>query len=288
MGYYTDTTPIEKRGRLAGLILLVSYAGAFGLFIIITNFDIVVNAIILAIFRGSSFLSILTSLGKSSETTTSRKEIIFTYTEIFRQKAFVYYFIPWLMFSLVNYLSLPVQLMSLGENVGNTLVLIENILVGIFAIVGGFLSDIIGRKRPTIIGFLLLGIGYGILGLSSENLLGWYIYTVIDGIAWGILEVVLLLTIWGDLSQGTLSEKYYALGGLPYLLSNFLRITFGPYIARNVPAYAIFSFVAFFLFLAIFPLTLAPETLPERTLKERELRSYIEKAKRVREKFTKG
>jgi hypothetical protein len=30
----------------------------------------------------------------------------------------------------------------------------------------------------------------------------------------------------------------------------------------------------------------APETLPEKTLKERELKSYIEKAKKIKEKFT--
>jgi hypothetical protein len=30
----------------------------------------------------------------------------------------------------------------------------------------------------------------------------------------------------------------------------------------------------------------APETLPEKKLRERELRGYIEKAKKIREKFT--
>jgi hypothetical protein len=30
----------------------------------------------------------------------------------------------------------------------------------------------------------------------------------------------------------------------------------------------------------------APETLPEKAMKERELKSYVEKAKKIREKFT--
>jgi hypothetical protein len=62
----------------------------------------------------------------------------------------------------------------------------------------------------------------------------------------------------------------------------------GFYVAETVLANTIFSFASFFLFLAVIPLMFAPETLPENALKERELRSYIEKAKKVRERFTKG
>ncbi|MEM2145611.1 MAG: MFS transporter, partial [Candidatus Jordarchaeaceae archaeon] len=287
MGYYTDTTPVEKRGKIAGLTLLASYMGSFAFFIITTYLGLIANVIILAIFRSLSLL-IIPFINKSLEIATIGRMRIPKYLEIFRQRAFIFYFIPWLMFSLVNYLSLPVQLMILSENVGNILILIENVLIGVFAVIGGFLSDSFGRKRLAIVGFLLLGIGYGVLGISSTNLFSWYIYTVIDGVAWGILQATMLFVIWGDLAQGAFSERYYALGGLPYIFSSFLRITLGPYIAVTVPSYAIFSFVAFFLFLAVFPLTLAPETLPEKKLKERELKRYIEEAKRVREKFTKG
>jgi hypothetical protein len=51
-------------------------------------------------------------------------------------------------------------------------------------------------------------------------------------------------------------------------------------------AYAIFSVASFFLFLAVIPLMFAPETLPEKTLKERELKQYVEKAKKTKEKYT--
>jgi hypothetical protein len=95
-----------------------------------------------------------------------------------------------------------------------------------------------------------------------------------------------LFAIWGDLSDGKSRPEYYAVGFLPYALSGFVQVTLGPLMAEVVPAYAILSFAAFFLFLAIFPLMYAPETLPENVFRERELRGYIEKAKRVREKFT--
>jgi nucleotide-binding universal stress UspA family protein len=44
--------------------------------------------------------------------------------------------------------------------------------------------------------------------------------------------------------------------------------------------FAVFSFAAFFLFLAVLPLVYAPETLPEKTMKDRELKKYIEKAQK--------
>ena len=49
-------------------------------------------------------------------------------------------------------------------------------------------------------------------------------------------------------------------------------------------AYTAFSLAAFFLFLAVVPLMYAPETLPEKKMKERQLKQYIEKAKKIKEK----
>ena len=152
----------------------------------------------------------------------------------------------------------------------------------------GFFADKIGRKRTLIGGFIIFGIGYAVLGITPFNVYAWYLYMAFDGIAWGIIYVIFLFTIWGDLAHERPSEKYYAVGIIPYALSGFLRTTLGPLIVNTVSEYAIFSFAAFFLFLAVVPLMYAPETLPEKTVRERELRSYIERAKRVREKFTKG
>ena len=201
------------------------------------------------------------------------------------------------MFSLVNFLSVPIQMDILHETGIETLVIIETALAGIFAVVAGFLSDIIGRKRVTISGFVLLGIGYailgisqGILGISGNNPFVWYLYTIVDGIAWGVFSVIFIMTIWGDLSYDARSEKHYALGGIPFFISNFLRILVSPYIvsgtgARATTGAAIFSLTAFFLFLAVLPLMFAPETLPEKRIRERELKKYVEAAQKVKKKY---
>jgi MFS family permease len=190
------------------------------------------------------------------------------------------------MFSLVNYLSTPVLSQIIERFQTELLLIIRNVLMGFSAIVGGFLLDSIGRKRMAITGFIMLGFGYSFLGIYPENLFSWYFHNIVDGAAWGMLFVIFVITIWGDLSYGAPSDKYYAVGVSPFFISKFLQLTVGEYIAAIIPPSAIFSFVAFFLFLAVIPLMYAPETLPEKKLRERELRSYIEKAKKVKEKFT--
>ena len=81
---------------------------------------------------------------------------------------------------------------------------LENIIIALVAVISGFVADKWGRKRLTIIGFVMLGIGYAVIGLSSIahiRFLGSIIYTVTDGIAWGIFYVLFLFTLWGDLAQ---------------------------------------------------------------------------------------
>jgi MFS family permease len=280
LGYFADCTIVENRAKIGGLILLFNGIGAF-LLGITSVAEITLKALTLAIWRGFGLIFFL--IIKPAQEAPERGTSV-SFTSILSQRSFLLYIIPWIMFSLVNYLSVPVFNIR-DANLVRLLVTIETALIGVFAVVGGFLSDIFGRKRITVAGFILLGLGYAILGIYPENLLSWYFYTLVDGVAWGIFSVIFIITIWGDLSYGASSDKYYAMGGLPFFLSNFLRLTIGSYIAETVSAYAIFSFTAFFLFLAVVPLMFAPETLPEKKLRERELKKYIEKAKKIKEKY---
>ena len=281
MGRFADCTNVENRAKLGGLILIVNGLGAFLLGITAVD-DITLQALTLAIWRGSGLIIFLI-INPSPEIPGKRRSVSFA--SILSQRSFILYLIPWIMFSLVNYLSVPVQFNILGSDLVELFIITESALAGVFAIVGGFLSDIVGRKRVAITGFIMLGLGYAILGIYPENLLSWYFYTLVDGVAWGIFYVIFIFTIWGDLSFGASVDKYYAIGGLPFYISNFLRLTIGSYIAEAVSSQSIFSFTAFFLFLAVIPLMFAPETLPEKKIKERELKKYIEKAKKVREEY---
>jgi MFS family permease len=274
MGYFTESVGIEIRGRVGGVILLLS-GMVMALIGTISGGEIFLQTLILSVWRIFGLMFVLLLRLKDQ---TDKKNVIPTYRSFLSQKSFVLYLIPWLMFSLITYLTIPIQSSLVEKSTLDFLVIIENVLGGISAVVGGLLADAVGRKRMAIAGFAMLGLGYSALGIFPREIFSWYLYTVADGIAWGILFVIFVVTIWGDLSHEAASDKYFAIGVLPFFVSKFLQLTVGNDIATAIPTSAIFSFIAFFLFLAVLPLVYAPETLPEKTMKDRDLKSYTEKA----------
>ena len=279
MANFADITNEENRAQFGSIIILSLFLGTFAFRFIMPS-NLFLSVIVLAIWRFSGSLVILI-LGNFLE----KKESP-SMASLLKDRSLLLYLIPWSIFSMINYLGWPINSKIHGEDFVYFSVLVNNIIAGIFALAAGFFADNIGRKRTLIAGFIIFGIGYALLGINPFNIYAWYFYTAVDGIALGIIYVIFWFTIWGDLAHGKSSEKYYAIGILPYSLSGFLRVTLGPFIINVVSEYAIFSFAAFFLFLAVIPLMYAPETLPEKKLRERELRQYIEKAKKIKEKFT--
>jgi MFS family permease len=284
-GYFATVTEAKNRSRMSGITFLCVFAGFFFLSVLNIN-DIAFNSLILAVWKFGGLAALLLIKPKEEKICQGYGE---SYISILKNRPFLLYFIPWLMFSVVNYLAIPIISESFTEIFGDyTFVsVVENALSAVFAVVFGFLGDYVGRKRLTVAGFVLLGVGYASLGLFSESLAGCWLYVIVDGIAWGAFYTIFLMTLWGDLADGRNSEKYYALGSLPYLFSNFMRIYFGASVSSFVAEEAVFSFASLFLFLAVLPLIYAPETLPEKIVKERELRTYLEKAQKEAEKTQK-
>ncbi len=280
MEYFTESLPIENRGKLSGVIMLATGIGAF----LATGFmpsSALIVCLILVLWRSVSIL-VFYPMRTTKLITTDQKQIP-TYKYMLTQRSFIFYLIPWVMFSLVNFLYGTAQQQILGSAyVGISLV--QSVMLAAFAVIGGFLLDIIGRKRIAISGFILLGIDSAILGLFPKDVLANYVAGVINGISWGFLLSIFIVVIWGDLSQSQRSAKYYAIGVTPFFVSKFLALTSGTAMANFIldnPATGgsgLFSFLAFFLFIAVLPLVYAPETLPEKTMKDRDLKSYAEKA----------
>jgi MFS family permease len=144
--------------------------------------NITLNACILAACQAVGLA--LTTAAKPSEKEITLSDQV-SYASIFRNKSFLLYFVPWLMFSFINFLINPVvsgTFPSLFQFSG----LVEVVLGGVLSLVFGFYADRIGRKRLVVAGFVLLGLGYAGLGLSpTESVWGWWFYTTVDGIAWG-------------------------------------------------------------------------------------------------------
>ena len=277
MGYHSSLTDIESRAKIGGFTFLILGATSAIVSLVVSD-NLIVTCLTLAFVRVGGLVIFYFMRGKEKAYNETNKV---KFRSIIANKSFVLYFIPWLMIALINYMTLPILRADPNSNY-DSLSSWENAIVAFVAVISGFVADRWGRKRLTIIGFVMLGIGYAVIGLthSTYPFLGTIIYTITDGIAWGIFPVLFLFTLWGDLSQNRNSDKFYFLGALPFVSSYVIQLFFTP-ILSGIPMGTIFSFASVFLFIAVLPLIYAPETLPEKNMKDRELKTYIEKAQKI-------
>ena len=158
--------------------------------------------------------------------------------------------------------------------------IVEPVIAGVSALIGGILADRIGRKI-VVFGFVSIGVAYAILGIAPYLLISWfvYVYFIIDGFALGLVWMMFTIVIWGEIARHNI-EKYYAVGEIPL----FLTDTISPLFAPLIPETSTFSVAAFFLFIAVVPLLYAPETLPERKIKQRQIQTYTQEAIKLKQK----
>lgn len=290
LSYFADGTVFENRGRSGGIIFFLAsfFAVVFVIFNLIIN-NFVVALLYVSVWRGVNLC--IFGLANLNRIEVKRTEHT-SFRMIFTNRPFLFYLIPWLMFSLVDsfeksYLQSYIQ-SFFSPSFFEFNQLVETVIGAFSAFLLGIVADFVGRKRVVLYGFISLGLAYAAVGVAPYTEVLWYFYSVVDGIAWGIFLVIFTLVIWGDLSPlQSFREKYYTVGGIPFFISKLIGILFLPY-TQMLPkesAYTAFSLAAFFLFLAVLPLMYAHETLPEKKIRERELRKYIEKAKKVKEKY---
>jgi hypothetical protein len=283
LDYFAASTDAGNRGRFGGITFLIIGLGIFGLGQMVTTSSLF-TSLVLAAWRVSGVVILLVLKPEEKQIEQNSK---LSYGSVLSNRSFLLYFVPWAMFLLVNSLAIPVIEKHFTTDLVQFSSSVEFILSGISAAISGFLADSAGRKRLAVAGFALLGVGYAILGFTGGNLIGWWFYTFVDGIAWGMFFMIFLFTVWGDLSDEIGSEKYYALGVLPYLISSFIRFSAGAYVANAVSDNAlIFSYASFFLFAAVLPLIYAPETLSQKKIEEKQLKSYMKKAEDIKKKHS--
>jgi len=278
--HFADYALIENRGRFGALAFFAIQLLTVLIYIPVSEFSIFSKFLILAAWRVFGVVGVL--LLRPKEKLTEGKGID-SLLSVFMNKSFALYFIPWFLFAIVEFVESPLLERFFGSEMFKLYSLVGIVVVGITAFLGGILCDLRGRKVTSILGFVMLGAGYAILSLFPTVQFSHILYVIFDGIAWGLLYVTFIFVVWGDLSERGSREKYYLLGGMPFLLSGLIAILIKP-VAEVIPISTSFSLASFFLFLAILPLLYAPETLPEKRIKERELKGYIEKAKKLKEK----
>lgn len=285
LGHYAASVEIGKRAKIGGLTFLLIGLMSAILSILIPE-NVVFVCIILTAIRLIGLLS-FRMLGKKEEL--PHEDSLEKTSTFPLKKTFILYFIPWAIFCLVNYLTVPLITNAFEDSAFISLSpIIENIVIAISAVACGVLADRFGRKRIIMVGFVMLGIGFAVLGLSTyaspssptgfiTPMYAGYIYTISDGVAWGIFFTMFLLTLWGDLAKNGKVEILFALGALPYIFGNVFRLSLQDLIG-TISSTQVFSFASVFLFIAVIPLLYAPETLPEKIIASQELNSYVNKA----------
>jgi MFS family permease len=279
LAYFADYNN-EERGRHAGIAFFASGIGIVVLGAATALFPLIVNVAIFAAWR--TFGCVVFLLRRPKEKMEIRPDI--SYRSILEQRAFLLYFVPWIIYCIINYFEASLLEGFFGSNFSYFVPVAEFGIGAFVALLGGYFSDVVGRRVVIVFGYVALGIGYAILGLFPYNRLSWYFYVGVDSISGGIFAFAFFLLIWGELSANMPKEKYFLLGGMPYLILSYIGILLEPYI-KLIPVSSAFPLAAFFLFMAILPLMYAPETLPEKQLKDRELRQYLEKARKTKEKY---
>jgi MFS family permease len=279
LSYFKESVAIENRGKIAGAIMFATLFGSTTIFLGASAFDFSSSPVFFALWRAWGLIFLFFAPKKDLQLEIVTRNSV-SFASILRSRAFLLYFAAWLMFTLVEGFEMVVLDFAQGYEL---LIRIEPISAAFATLLAGVLSDWIGRKRVLISGFVSLGIAYATIGLLPHIWISWLLFFVIEGIALGSLWVLFMLVLWGDLSPNG-SGKFYAIGETPFFVTEMLYLFLTPYLVL-IEATSAFSLAAFFLFLAVVPLLYAPETLPERKIRERELKIYIDRAKKVKQKY---
>jgi hypothetical protein len=114
--------------------------------------------------------------------------------------------------------------------------------------------------------------------------------SALDGIAWGMLTVLFLLMLWGDICKPSKRTIWMA-ASLSIAILTYPGVIVAPHILSllgSISQSDLFPITSFFLFIAVVIILYLPETLPEKIIQKKELEDYIHMAKKVKAKYKKG
>lgn len=296
LAYFGDNSATEKRGLIGGITFALTFVAIMVGGLLSTMTTLAISIIGFSLWRliGLVFVPLSRQEQTISQTTHSQTKV--PYLEIIKERSFLLYLVPWIIFCIINFFQAPffdsqLETKWLGTDLSYMISLGEFGIGAISMLVGGYLSDRIGRKRVIIAAFAMVGVGYALLTFASSYEIVFYSYVVLDGIAWGIFFSMFTLVIWQDLAQSRVKNRYFLIGNMPFILSSYITPIVRPYISSGdkpiIPIYTAFSFASFFLFMAVIPLMVAPETLSEKVIKDQDLKGYAEKAFKQAMKETK-
>ena len=188
---FASNTDAGERGRASGLLMLGSFIMVAIAFLVPALFtvDFVATVFICMAIRSTSFLGLVFVPSKIE----LREEK--SWRSILKQRDFIFFLLPWILFNvatgLTNFIMSGLEIMPEFTGALKMGLPLEYGCTAIACLISGSIADRYGRKSPIIIGIVLLGASFAILGIETVNLT-LLIHLGISGFAWGFLMVVYL------------------------------------------------------------------------------------------------
>jgi MFS family permease len=147
--------------------------------------------------------------------------------------------------------------------------------------VGGVVADFFGRRHSLALSLTLYGIGSAFVGLLQDNVIFLVAYAV-NGLSWGILFVLYIFVVWGDLATEKNVERMYSVGLVVFY--SILGVgVFSPQISQAPLITTALASCLLIFFLNV-PVLLAPELLPSDVREKARLALHIKAVKKIRRK----
>jgi MFS family permease len=273
---FSDNTEIEYRGRSTGLLVLITFTLILVGMAVSQVSGLLELIAIAAVIRALGYFSLTTNL------IPKERRKVETWSSIFSRRDVIYFLLPWIIFNLVSGLQnfifpgLPkTPEYKSAMDIGN---LTQFMGVAVFSLVSGFVCDRYGRKPPIVIGILIFGISFAILGVapSPESVI---FQNTIFGVAWGFCMVA-YFAIPADIARSTSREKYYALINVSAFVGFTATVTLPVILETSMSVSILSPILSVLLFVSIVPVLFASETLPENLLKSRRMQEHIDRITR--------
>jgi MFS family permease len=277
--FLADSTTPEERGRVAGLVILATFVLAVFSFLLVSILGLESTGILLVTIgiKAIGFLSfILDPIGRVENKAEPWRAIL-------SYRDFDLYLLAYVLFNvaagLVSLLWGALPSTPEYEAATQSGYILRYVGLGVFAIIAGLMADRIGRKKPIMLGLVMLGVAYALVGLITTPET-YFVNFLLSGCAWGIIMVVYLV-VPGDLSFAGSGERFYTVGWvLPLILYTGVDAT-GRLIGFPFRIDVFSTILSIVLFASVIPLLSAVETLSESKLRERRFREYAERAGKV-------
>ena len=215
--YFQQITVSTERGRVAEVVAL-AVLPCFFILSLVPPSNVNAPYFILFIAMLSLGLFFFVLFRAKVNNVESKKEV----QNYFEKKVVFLYLIPWLLFSIINVTLAKSNSIHIFEQTSASfyvfLVALQVIGVCFGAIIAGFVADFFGRRIALAATLSLYGTSSALGGIFANPQVFSVLY-FINGMSWGILFVMYIFVVWGDLANKDNCAKMYSLGLITYFLS---------------------------------------------------------------------